>query len=73
MENPYTFLTKRILILWLSMLVVAVVVLASSEHHPVNAGVEQEKRVRDFVEAFNARNPATLNLCSNSLTRIFNG
>lgn len=56
MENPYSVLAKRIFILWLTMLAMAVVVLASFEHHPAQAGIEQEKRVRDFVEAFNARN-----------------
>ena len=56
MENLHSFLAKRIFILSLTMLALVVLVLASSEHHPVNAGVEQEKQVRDFVEAFNARN-----------------
>jgi len=32
-----------------------VVVIASPEPRPVNSSVEQEKRVREFVEAFNAR------------------
>ena len=56
MENQYSFGAKRISILWLIVLAMAVVVFASSKHRFVSPGIEREKLVRDFVEAFNARN-----------------
>lgn len=56
MKIQHPFGAKRVLKLWLVVLVTAVVVLAAPEPRPVNSSIEQEKRVREFVGAFNARN-----------------
>lgn len=56
MKIQHPFGAKRVLKLWLVVLVTAVVVLAAPVPGPVNSSIDQEKRVREFVEAFNARN-----------------
>ncbi|MCM3873804.1 MAG: nuclear transport factor 2 family protein [Pyrinomonadaceae bacterium] len=56
MKIQQPFGAKRVLKLWLVVLVTAVVVLAAPEPTPVDSGIEQEKRVREFVGAFNTRN-----------------
>jgi len=54
MKNLRHFGAKRILKLWLVVLAVSIAVVASPQ--PRLAYAEQEKQVREFVEAFNARN-----------------
>lgn len=56
MKNHYCFRGKRALMLWLAILALALVALASSEPGSVNSSLAQEKRVRELVEAFNTRN-----------------
>jgi hypothetical protein len=56
MKNPYLYRAERALKLCLIVSATAVLVLASPERGPVNSGVEQQQRVREFIEAFNARN-----------------
>lgn len=55
MKNQYLLEPQRALPMSLLFLAVAVVALAVSEHS-VTSSVEQEKRVHEFVAAFNARN-----------------
>lgn len=54
MKNQCLFGPPRTWQMWLLFLGLAVAVLVASEH-PVSSSVEQEKRVRAFVAAFNAR------------------
>lgn len=68
MKIQHPFGAKRVLQLWLAVLVTAIVVLAGPELSPVNSSIEKEKRVREFVEAFNARNvDAMLELADESV------
>ena len=55
MNTQYSVGLHRTSPRWLLFLAVAVVFLVASGH-PVNSSVEKEKRVREFVAAFNARN-----------------
>ena len=55
MKNQPPFRAKRTLQLGLVVLATAFMVLASPESRQANPGGEQEKLVREFVEAFNAR------------------
>jgi hypothetical protein len=54
MKNQHLFGPQRTWPTWLLLLAVAVAVLVASEHQ-VTSSVEQERRVRAFVAAFNAR------------------
>jgi hypothetical protein len=56
MKNYYLPGPRRILILSVAVLATTVTVLALSDTGSAYSGVAQEQRVRDFVEAFNARN-----------------
>ena len=55
MTNQRPFGAKRTFKLWLMILVVAVVGPASPAPRAISSSVEPEKQVRDFIEAFNAR------------------
>jgi hypothetical protein len=55
MKNQPPFKAKITLRLGLVVLAMAIVALASPESRQASSGGEQEKRVREFVEAFNAR------------------
>lgn len=55
MKNQHPFAIQRALKLWLIVLATAVGVLASPAPRSVNSSVEPETRVREFIEAFNAR------------------
>ena len=56
MKHQHHFRATRTLKLWLMILVIAVGVPASPVPRAVNSSVEPERQVREFVEAFNARN-----------------
>ena len=55
MKHQHPFGAMRTLKFWLLILVTAVGVPASSAPRAANSSVEPEKRVREFTEAFNAR------------------
>ena len=61
---------KRTLHLGVVVLAMTIGALASPESRQVNSGGEQEKRVREFVAAFNARK---LDVMLSWRPRIFNG
>lgn len=56
MTNQFPFKAKITLPLCLAILAMTVVALASPEFRQTGSASDQEKRVRAFVEAFNARN-----------------